>query len=61
MNNGERYMMEHFKTTREVTFDECFMGGKHCATCAHCVDHDSNFREYENDYCVTALRSDDND
>ena len=48
---------QKYKQTKDVALDECYIGGKNCGTCAHCGEHDSNWRYFENAYCTCALRN----
>lgn len=57
MNKKEREYKDIYKTCREVSPEDCYMGiAKNCGTCAHCAEHDSSFWYFENSYCTVAKR-----
>ena len=55
MGKNEKFYFEKYKQTKDVTPAECYIGGKHCATCAHCREYGANFEPFKNCYC-TAVR-----
>lgn len=54
MSEDELLYFNKYKRTKDVTLDECYMGGKNCGTCMHCKDHDSNWNWFEYNYCSCA-------
>lgn len=52
----EKECMKKYKRIKDVTLEECYIGGKNCGTCAHCKEHDINFHWYEHSYCVRAKK-----
>lgn len=59
MRKSEMLFFEKYKQTKDVTLDECYMGGKNCGTCMHCVEwareYDCKWNWFENRYCTCAL------
>lgn len=55
-SDNEPYVASKYRECREVSVDDCYMGGHNCHTCAHCLKWDSNFRYYKNDYCSCARK-----
>ena len=56
MKESEKIYFETYKQCKDVTPDECYIGGKHCGTCAHCREYDSDFHYFENSYCTACKR-----
>ena len=55
MKDYEKLYYEEYKETKDVTEEECYAGGKHCASCMYRREYGSNFEPFENSYC-TAVR-----
>lgn len=55
MTDVELLYFNKYKQAKDVTFDECYPGGKNCGSCMYYRDHDSDWRWFENDYCSCVL------
>lgn len=57
MISKEQEIASKFKRTCEVPMEECYMGGKWCATCMHFIsDTCSNYIGFEHCYCRKARK-----
>lgn len=56
MTKSERLYADKYLTCGKVAAEDCYMGGKWCATCAHKADHDSQFRYFKHEYCTRAKK-----
>lgn len=54
MRESEKDIASRRKLCRDVTTEECYMGGHCCATCMYRADHDSEWSAFENDYCTVS-------
>lgn len=50
----EKEVAERYLKCSAVAMEDCYVGGKWCATCMYRRDHDSDWNYYESNYCMCA-------
>ena len=59
MTEKEQRYFNKYNRTCDVSDDGCFLGGKWCATCMHCVgDHTWTGAGFEHNYCTMSRKGD---